>query len=150
MVLYLGSGDVMRSARTFPGSGVVGHTLFWYVAESEDEAAYLTALLNAPCLRQAFFESRDSGRDFQLHPWRKVPIPKYDSADPRHLELAQLCARAEQAAEAAAEQAMEEFPKASQVKLSNAVRKRLSTNGISRSIDKIATQLLPNQAVTGP
>ena len=150
MVLYLGSGDVMRSARTFPGSGVVGHTLFWFVADSEDEAAYLAALLNAPCLRQAFFESRESGRDFQLHPWRKVPIPKYDSANLHHLELAQLCARAEQAARSVAVQAKEEFPKASQVKLSNAVRARLAANGILRAIDKIATQLLPDHAVTVP
>ena len=41
----------------------------------------------------------------------------------------------------------DEFPGTSQVKLSNAVRKRLAADGIFRSIDRIAARLLlPDQA----
>ena len=145
MVLYLGSGDVMRSARTFPGSGCVGHTLFWHVANSEDEAAYLTALLNAPCLRKAFFQSRESGRHFQLHPWRKVPIPRFDSKNRWHSELVELCKRAEDAAHITAEKVKKKHPNAGPLKLSNTVRKRLESDGIFPSVDKVAARLLPNQ-----
>ena len=146
MVLYLGSGDVMRSARTFPGSGCVGHTLFWHIASSEDEAAYLTVLLNAPSLRRAFFESRESGRHFQLHPWRKVPIPRYDGKNRWHIELAELCRRAEDAAQITAAEVQKIHPNAGPMKLSNAVRKRLEVDGIFPSVDKVAARLLPDQA----
>ena len=74
MVLHPLAGDVMRAARTSPGSGFVDASLYWHRARIADEAGYLTALLNAPILRRAFFEARESGRNFHLSPWRKVPI----------------------------------------------------------------------------
>ncbi len=148
MVLYIASGDVMRSARTSSGSGLVGNTLYWYVATSEDEAAYLTALLNAPCLKRAFFESRASGKHFHLHPWRKVPIPKYDASNPDHVRLAELCQRAEKVAVSVARDAKRRIPKAREVKLSNLVRRRLVAAGVFPAIDEALTKLLPDQ-VTG-
>ena len=120
--------------------------LFWHVASSEDEAAYLTVLLNAPSLRRAFFESRESGRHFQLHPWRKVPIPRYDGKNRWHVELAELCRRAEDAAQTTAAEVKEIHPNAGSMKLSNAVRKRLEVDGIFPSVDRVAARLLPDQA----
>lgn len=146
MVLYPKSGDVMRAARTRAGSGFADDTLYWHVARSTDEAGYLAALLNAPCLRRAFLESRESGRDFQLHPWRKVPIPRYDGKNRRHVKLAELCGRAEKTARVTAEEVKERFANAGQLKLSSAVRERLKAEGIFRSIDRIAARLLPDQA----
>ena len=149
MVLYPKSGDIMRAARTRTGSGFADDTLYWHVARSAREAGYLAALLNAPCLRRAFLESRESGRDFQLHPWRKVPIPRYDGKNRRHVALADLCERAERVAKAASDEVKHDFPEASQVKLSKAVRKRLAADGIFRSIEWIAARLLPDQVEMG-
>ena len=81
----------MRAARTHAGTAVVDATLYWFVVATEAEAGYLTTLLNANCLRRAFAESKESGRDFHLHSWRKVPIPSYDKRNNRHRELADLC-----------------------------------------------------------
>lgn len=145
MVLYPKSGDVMRAARTQAGGGFADDTLYWHVARSTDEAGYLAALLNAPCLQRAFIESRESGRHFDLHPWRKVPIPRYDGKNKWHVGLAELCERAEKAAQVTAEKVKERFPNAGQLKLSNAVRERLKADGISRSIDRITARLLPDQ-----
>ena len=146
MVLYPKSGDIMRAARTRAGSGFADDTLYWHVALSEGEAGYLAALLNAPCLKRAFLESRESGRHFDLHPWRKVPIPRYDGKNRWHVRLARLCERAEKVALVAQDVVNKEFANAGQLKLSNAVRERLKVDGIFRSIDSIAARLLPNQA----
>ena len=147
MVLYPKSDDIMRAARTQAGGGFADHGLYWLVAHSADEAAYLTALLNAPCLERAFAESRKSGRDFHQHPWRKVPIPKHNADDSRHVELVRLCERAERAAAA---QAKGWFPSVGRTKLSTAVRQRLAASGVLRDIDEIAARLLPDQAVKSP
>ncbi len=145
MVLYPKSGDIMRAARTQPGGGFADDTLYWYVAGSADEAGYLAALLNAPCLQRAFLESRESGRHFDLHLWRKVPIPRYDSRNKWHVKLAALCERAEKSAQVVAEAEKGKSANAGQVKLSSAVRARLKADGIFRSIDRAAQRLLPNQ-----
>ena len=150
MVLYPTSGDIMRAARSAAGSGFVDNTLYWHDAGSETEAGYLVSLLNAPSLQRAFRESRTSGRHFHLHPWRRVPVPRYDSGDIRHARLADLCEHAEEAARVAAEEAQAKFPNAGTSKLSSAVRGRLEAEGIFRSIDEMAAQLLPDQAETEP
>lgn len=147
MVLYARSGDIMRAARTYPGSGVVNDSLNWCVAASAEEAGYLTALLNAPCLRRAFFESRESGRHFHLHPWRKVPIPRYDGKNGRHVDLARLCGTAENVALEIAWNIRQKTPSAGQQKIAMAIRNRLTSDGISRAIDDIVARLLPAQAV---
>ena len=146
-VLHPKSGDNMRAARMCPGRGFVNHDLYWYIALNEGEAGYLTALLNAACLQRAFFESRESGRDFHLHPWRKVPIPRYDSKNSQHAELARLCSIAEKAALKVAQTIRQETPSVSQNKVSQAIRNRLVGDGTSRAIDEVVARVLPDQAV---
>ena len=146
MILYPGSGDIMRAARTRPNTGFVGHTLFWGIADSESEAGYLTSILNAPCLTRAFRESRESGRHFQLSPWRKVPIPLFDPDNSVHMELADLCWEAEEIAMEMAQGVRKHKPGAGQVAISKAIRARLADDGISNRIDRCARHLLPEQA----
>ena len=148
MVLHVGSGDIMRAARICPGAGFVDSSLYWHVASgAAEEAGYLTALLNAPSLRRAFFESRESGRHFHLHPWRKVPIPRYDGQDERHTELARLCGIAEKTTLEVVRDTRKETPYAGKQKISRAIRSRLCSEGISQVIDEVAARLLPDQAV---
>lgn len=146
MVLYPTSGDIMRAARVAAGTGFVGHSLFWKIADSESEAGFLVSLLNAPCLRRAFDLSRESGRHFVLHPWRKVPIPRYDANNWRHVRLAELCTEAEKAVSATPTKVLQESPGARQVKLSNAVRAHLTSEGILHAIDLLAAEVLRDQA----
>ena len=74
----------MRAARIPPGIAVLQDTIHFFQARTSDEAAFLVALLNAPCLTRAFVESRTSGRHFKNNPWRTIPIPRYDRANPLH------------------------------------------------------------------
>jgi len=142
MVLYPRSGDIMRAARTVVGPSVVDNSLYWFVAASESEAGYLTALLNAPCLVWAFRKSRRSGRDFHQHPWRKVPIQRFDPKNKRHVDLAELC----YSAEFEAVKIRNQFPRSGQVKVSNEIRKQLARCGVADRIDALARNLLQDQA----
>lgn len=145
MILYPKSGDIMRASRTRPGTGFVNDSLYWGVADTEAEAGYVVCLLNAPCLVRAYLEARSSGRDFHLHPWRKVPIPGFNPNDPVHKELVDLCWEAEEVALEMAQGVRKHKPGAGQVAISKAIRARLSDDGISDRIDQCARLLLPEQ-----
>ncbi len=146
LVLHPGSGDIMRAARKTPHGTIIDSTLFRYLAATANEAAYLVCILNAPCLRQAFSESRESGRDFNLHPWRKVPIARYDKNNPRHARMAALCPELEKIAAAVVAEELEKNPQAGQVKASSAVRERLEAAPEGQEANEIVRQLLPDQA----
>lgn len=146
MVLYPSSGDIMRAARTQAGVAVVDSTLFWQVVRSEAEAGYLVALLNARCLRRAFAESKESGRHFQLHPWRKVPIPRYDRTNAIHRRLGTLCSRAETIVERRVKEELGRDPGLQQQKLSDIARHAVLASNAGREIEDLAQQLLPEQA----
>ena len=88
-VLYPVSADIMRA--TFTGAeGVIDSSLYYWQAPSKEEALYLVTVLNAECLREAFLQCRESGRHFHQHPWRKVPIPRFNNRNRKHRELAEL------------------------------------------------------------
>ena len=140
VVLYPASADIMRAARSPVRTALFSDKLYGWTAPSEEEAAYLIAILNAPCLRSAFAESRRSGRDFHLYPWHRVPIPRFDPDNPAHDELAKLAVEAETA--------VMDFGTRSgggQVSLSNGIRKRLADVGILAAMDAAIGRLLPDQ-----
>ena len=85
-VVYPVSADIMRAAR-IPGGTmpVIGHTLNWWDAPDEAEAAYLVAVLNAPCLEQAFAQSRESGRAFRPSSLAQGSSPPLRRRQPRPL-----------------------------------------------------------------
>ena len=145
LVLYPNSGDVMRGCRVRSGCRVIGHTLSWFIAANSKEAAYLVALLNAPSLKEAFAQSRESGRHFVLLPWRKIPIRRYDGGNRHHVALARLTGRAEGLVEAWFASPQNAAPTLGQVGLSSRIRKLLVDEGVFPEIDRIVRKLLPNQ-----
>ena len=145
MVLYPASGEIMRAARARAGEAVVEETLYWFEVASQAEAGYLVAILNAPCLKRAFNECRSSGRHFHLHPWRKVPIPKYDKRCRSHRSLAELCTRAEAVARGCAMATLADRPNLQQVGLSAAIREAVAASEVGQEINRIVTGLLPDQ-----
>ena len=146
LVLCPKSGDIMRAARTHVGSAVADDTLYWYRARTTHEARYLTVLLNTSCLQHAYASAKESGRHFDLHPWRMVPIPRYDETIALHREIAALCTRAEKIAARTVTAELETAPDRGQVTLSKAVRNALANDGIAAAMDECARRLLPDQA----
>ena len=145
-VLCPTSGDIMRAARARSGEAVADSTLYWYRTRTSREAGYLTVLLNTNCLQHAYTSARESGRHFHLHPWRKVPIPRYDATVPLHREIAELCTQAEKVAARTVNAELEAARGRGQPSVSKAVRDALANNGIAAAMDEYARRLLPHQA----
>ena len=79
---------------------IVDRTLYQTVCKSEDEAQYLTAILNSDELAtgaKPFCPTNWAKkiRHFEKHGW-KLPIPRYDASDPLHVHLSELGKTAEQ------------------------------------------------------
>jgi len=141
-VFYNASGQILRAARTAPqiiGEAGLNHATFG----AADEAAYLTAMLNAPCLQLAYQQSRKSDRDFSQHFWRTVPIPKFDGDNAVHQAIAQLC---EEAETVAADARTLHGVDSGQQKLSDRIRRELINRGIADRIDALARQIVPDQS----
>ena len=143
-VLYNKSGRIgLRAARVSPDV-IAENTLYYLTCQTETEAAYIVALLNADCLQEAYRQSQKTRRHFDHHFWRAVPIPKYDPRDETHLALAQLCIEAESSSTAA----RDALPAgAGQIKISAAIHANLRALGTAARIDELARKLIPNQAV---
>ena len=147
-VLYPSSGDIMRSCRISCRSYVIPQTLYYCSFESENEAAYLTTLLNTQSLRHAFKASQSSGRDFHLHPWRCVPIPEFNPDNDLHQSMVQLTVEAEEAVAIHLADIQgnltegQNMPR--QVALSSQIRDLLLANGIAGRLNETARQILPN------
>ena len=146
MVIYPKSGDIMRACRICPGAAFLDFTLYRLEVSSEAEAAYLVALLNAPCLNTAFVQSRRSLRDFHLHPWRRVPIRRYDESNAVHVALTQQTARAEEIAQAWLSGPTRPATRWKQVGLSSRLRQLLAEQGVLGKIDELVREILPDQA----
>ena len=146
VVLYPASGDIMRSCRIMIDKDIIDATLYRFIARTEEEAAYLVSLLNAPCLNDAFVESKESGIDFHLHPWRTVPIQHYNQANADHVALANLTVKAEQKIEDWFTTPDFKKLRLAQVGLSSRIRELLGNEGILDDIDHHVRNILPRQA----
>ena len=145
-VVYPVSGDVMRGCRLSSKGKIIGHSMFWLEVESSIEAAYLVAILNAPSLGQAFAQSRESGRHFVLHPWRKIPIKRFNQNNPDHVALAKLTERAEELVADWFADTKNASHNLGQVGYSTRIRKMLVEKGIFAAIDEIVHRILSGQA----
>ena len=100
-VVYTASGNTIAAARLANPRALTEHALYWLPASGEGEAKYLTAILNAPVTTEmvAVYQSRGlfGGRHIDKNVWR-LPIPKFDPADPLHAQLVDLAAKAEEVA----------------------------------------------------
>ncbi len=139
-VIYPVSGDIMRACRLPACADVVGHTIYHATFDAPEEAAYLVALLNAPALNPAFVQSRRSGRHFSLHPWRRVPIPRFDPGCRLHCEIAALCVEIEDETDAFLAAQQGNLPR-SQIGRSKQIRQ----SGLFARLDDMARQLMPEQ-----
>lgn len=141
-VIYNSSGTFLRASRVAVGI-ISTHKFYDKVFGSQVEAAFVTAILNAPCLQEAYQQSRKSDRDFMHHFWHTVPIPNFDSFNSDHRALARLC----ESAEAIAERTRNDYsPDMGQIALSDRIRKALIEEGIAEKIDERVRKIIPNQS----
>ncbi|MCY4542188.1 MAG: hypothetical protein OXB95_07305, partial [Rhodobacteraceae bacterium] len=88
----------------------------------------------------AFVQSRRSGRDFSLHPWRRVPIPQFDPENNLHCEIAACCVELETETDAFLGTAEDRLLR-SQPGRSRQIRE----SRLFLRLDDMARQLMPEQ-----
>ena len=132
-VVYNAVGDVLYAARLKPD--VIGGVGVCVVSTmSKNESQFLVGLLNAKCLLNAYLSTRKSDRNFHLHFWYAVPIPRFDRNDDSHVELVNLVQKAEQIA---SNVELTDCP----LKNKNIIRAALSDT--SDKIDIVVQKILP-------
>lgn len=136
-VIYNASGgDFLRAARLLDGKDYcLSNTFYHWVADSENEALFLVALLNASSLQAAYRGAKKSERHFHTHFWSAVPIPKYDAKRPAHRELARAAREAERVAAK-----VDLAPAGAEERIRGALRE----SGVMGRIDRAARQLFPD------
>ncbi len=141
-VIYNTAGQNLRAARA-SSDAVAESGLYHAELGTEDEASYLTAILNADCLQPAYQGSRKSDKHFHHHIWRAVPIPRYDAGNEHHRALAALCGDAEKVAAGV----RDGFPgDTGQIRLCDAIRQELRAAGVAGEIDEQARAILPRHS----
>ncbi len=77
-----------------PRAFVADHKTYWYRCSTLEEAHYLVALLNAPCVNMAIKAHQTRGlfgeRDIHRRPFEICAIPRFNAGDPDHMRLAEL------------------------------------------------------------
>lgn len=137
-VVYSASGNTIAAARLTNTRQVVEHALYWMPARNENEARYLTAVLNATATTEAVAEYQSQGlfgaRHFDNYIW-KLPIPIYDGGDALHLRIVALAAAAESVATAT------DVGNASFQKARAIIRDALGEAGIKDDLDTAVAEL---------
>ena len=141
-VAYNKSGQTLRAAR-FPAHVIAESSLYFAVVGSVEEAAYLTAVLNAPCLQRAFRQSKKSDRHFDQQFWHTVPIPRYNPSLVSHRSLVKLCEKAEKVSTDTKKLVGDTV---GQEKFSTAIRRELVKCGIAGQIDRAVRRIIQRQS----
>jgi len=96
-LVYNRAGMHLMAAKVKDQRAVIANGLYWASLETEPEADYLCAIMNAPVtteLVRPFMSYGKDERDIHKHVW-EVPIPKYDPEIASHRRLSELGKQAE-------------------------------------------------------
>lgn len=123
---------------------MVDHKTYWYAANSEDEAAYLAAVLNSDAVNDAIKPFQARGLMGERHIHKKpleLPLRMYNDADALHVELAAMGKKA--TAHAATLPRADDFPNTLAARRA-VVREALAD--VRKRIDQAVTQLFQRSA----
>ena len=100
-VVYTKAGTTLAAARVTDDRAIIDFGLYWSAASSEEEALYLTAILNSASLLERVRPLQTLGlfgaRHFDKYVFA-VPIPTFDGKNPEHTGLVELARAAETSA----------------------------------------------------
>ena len=139
-LVYTKSGTNLAAAIVTEPETVIDHKLYWGASADQEEARYLSAILNSDVTRTRVARYQSQGqfgaRDFDKYVFN-LPIPRFDSGNDLHLELSDAAERAE---EVATSVEIEEGTYFGTVR--HMVRDTLNEEGLLDEIDKAVTRLL--------
>lgn len=139
-VVYAGSGTLPAAAIVTNNCAVIEHSLYWYPAQSIEEALYLTAILNSDALRNSIERYQARGQWGARHFDKLLveqPIPPFDGANHLHARLVRMARRAEGVAASVPIADGTYF-----TRVRTQVRQALQRTGILEEIDALVQTLL--------
>jgi SAM-dependent methyltransferase len=139
-VIYTKSGTYPAAMVLRDGLAVIDHMLYWTKPANEEEAYYLTAILNSEATRARIEQYQARGQFGARHfdkAMFNLPIPPFDVSSELHRELATAGAAAEAVAALAELKEGDKFQRARQ-----RIRETLAQEGIGGEIEKLVEDLL--------
>ncbi|MDP3746352.1 MAG: N-6 DNA methylase [Phenylobacterium sp.] len=140
-VLYTKSGTRLSATTIIGGDTLVDHMAYWAPVRSQNEANYLTAILNSSIVLGKISEFQPHGqrdkRHFDNLVWT-LPIPEYDADEALHRDLAAAAARAEAVAASVDLSQARHF-----TAKRRAIREALAQDGVAAEIEALVDALLP-------
>jgi len=92
-VVYTKAGNYLTAATVTDDQAIIDTSLYWGAASSQEEAWYISTILNSPVLGElvAPYQSRGAfgPRHFDKYVWYP-PIPEYDASNEGHHRLVEL------------------------------------------------------------
>jgi hypothetical protein len=141
-VVYAASGTNPAACIVRDQRAVIEHKLYWMEVNLEEEAAYLTAILNSETVKSRVSRLQSEGqfgpRDFDKVIFT-LPIPKFDPSISVHADLA-VCA-----SEATAISESVDLPPRGFQGQRKCVRSELQRSGVSLKIDRLVAELLSSR-----
>lgn len=143
-IVYNQSGAPTASLMT-DESSIVDYTLYWLTCQTEDEAHYLTAIINSGVLYEKLEPMMPKGqfgaRHVQKHLWR-LPIPEFDAGDSTHMSIADAGRQAAVGVERELERLGEERPGFTVTIARREVRKWLRESAEGQRVEEVVGTLL--------
>jgi len=141
-VAYTASGALISAAEVTVTDSVIEHAAYWSYAHSENEAAYLIAILNSTNVVGKIRDLQVTGeagtrRHLDNLVWT-LPIPEYTDTEPLHRDLAAAARRAEAVASSVPLTDAQHF-----TAKRRAIRAALVEDGIAGEIESLVDALLP-------
>jgi hypothetical protein len=140
-VVYTGRGERATAARIQNPAAIVDHALYWAAFETQDEAVYVSAVINSEALHErvkdALSRGLYGGRNIHRVPFL-VSWPQFDPSDDLHQGIRSAGERAEAAASA-----LDGVEGKGIAWARKRVRGALEESGIASEIEQLVEQLLP-------
>ncbi len=141
-IVYSASGMHLAAARVLDERAVIEHGLYWASVESDAEAHFLCAILNAASVTQLVRPLMAFGKDerhIDKYVW-SLPIPRFDPTNVEHVQLAALGAEAESTI------AEIDIEDTNFIIARKRIREFLQTSELGRRIDLVTTTLLEQRS----
>lgn len=140
-VLYTKAGTRLSACWLEDDDVIIDHKAYWAAANSLEEAAYVTAVLNTSVVLDRVKDLQPVGqrdaRDFDNLVWT-LPIPEFDAAEALHVDLAAA------ALHAAAVAARVDLPDVAHFTTRRRlIRDALIADGVAETIERLVDALLP-------
>ena len=134
LVVYNSSGSRLY-ASILKKKMLIDSSLYSIVCKSNDEAYFLTGLINSSALQTAFSESKKSPRHYHTYYWNNIPIPKFNRHNNNHRSVASIAQEAHLLAN--------RFLKKNNNISRKAMLKAIQNDGILTKVDRAVATVLP-------